>query len=78
MTLLTAGFFPNTYFAENYYNPLYWPAAIGAVDIPAPESARQIIAGGVSYVKPKFPLQLGVTLDGNLVWVYPIPLKKED
>ena len=30
MALLSAGYWPTTYLAENYFNPLYWPV-YGAV-----------------------------------------------
>ncbi len=76
MTLIVAGYWQTTYWAENYFMQDYWPEY--GVEAPPAPPPSDIIGGGVTQTKPQFPLTLGLTLDGKLEWVIPIKLKKEN
>lgn len=79
MTLLNAGYWPTTYLPENYYTPLYWPTygAEEEPEVPQPTVSTPATPSGLIKRSLHFPLTLGLTLQGELVWVYPIQLKKE-
>lgn len=77
MALIKDGYFQDTYWPSRYWQEDYWPEYGADVDEPSPAATETITTGGVAAHTPIFPLTLGLTLQGELVWVYPIKLKKE-